>query len=161
MEEVGGQEGSFLGVEGVQVEVPWCVCVWGRGVSCGRLGGAGGLNPFSGLWGGGVSVGQVWGGGVILMALCSPPNPETEAKALLKERQKKDNHNLSETGGPSVGPGGGLESPCGAGGVSMLGWKVLPTPNPSQYPTVERRRRFNINDRIKELGTLIPKSNDP
>ncbi|XP_054859382.1 transcription factor E3 [Eublepharis macularius] len=45
---------------------------------------------------------------------------ENEAKAMLKERQKKDNHNL-----------------------------------------IERRRRFNINDRIKELGTLIPKSNDP
>ncbi|NP_001165646.1 melanocyte inducing transcription factor L homeolog [Xenopus laevis] len=45
---------------------------------------------------------------------------ETEARALAKERQKKDNHNL-----------------------------------------IERRRRFNINDRIKELGTLIPKSNDP
>ncbi|XP_070794178.1 transcription factor E3 isoform X1 [Pituophis catenifer annectens] len=45
---------------------------------------------------------------------------ETETKAFLKERQKKDNHNL-----------------------------------------IERRRRFNINDRIKELGTLIPKSNDP
>ncbi|XP_039626842.1 microphthalmia-associated transcription factor-like isoform X8 [Polypterus senegalus] len=43
-----------------------------------------------------------------------------EARALAKERQKKDNHNL-----------------------------------------IERRRRFNINDRIKELGTLIPKSNDP
>ncbi|XP_023801594.1 transcription factor E3-like, partial [Cyanistes caeruleus] len=28
-------------------------------------------------------------------------------------------------------------------------------------PAVERRRRFNINDRIKELGTLIPKSSDP
>ncbi|KAK3547079.1 hypothetical protein QTP86_010106 [Hemibagrus guttatus] len=26
---------------------------------------------------------------------------------------------------------------------------------------IERRRRFNINDRIKELGTLVPKSNDP
>ncbi|XP_071817875.1 transcription factor EC-like isoform X1 [Apostichopus japonicus] len=26
---------------------------------------------------------------------------------------------------------------------------------------IERRRRFNINDRIKELGTLIPKSPDP
>ncbi|KAM8934810.1 transcription factor E3 [Pelodytes ibericus] len=26
---------------------------------------------------------------------------------------------------------------------------------------IERRRRFNINDRIKELGTLIPKSSDP
>uniref|UniRef100_A0A671QYA6 Transcription factor E3-like n=1 Tax=Sinocyclocheilus anshuiensis TaxID=1608454 RepID=A0A671QYA6_9TELE len=25
----------------------------------------------------------------------------------------------------------------------------------------ERRRRFNINDRIKELGAMIPKSNDP
>ncbi|XP_041080923.1 microphthalmia-associated transcription factor-like isoform X15 [Polyodon spathula] len=45
---------------------------------------------------------------------------EAEARALAKERQKKDNHNL-----------------------------------------IERRRRFNINDRIKELGTLIPKSNDP
>ncbi|XP_014904149.1 transcription factor E3b isoform X1 [Poecilia latipinna] len=45
---------------------------------------------------------------------------DADAKALLKERQKKDNHNL-----------------------------------------IERRRRFNINDRIKELGALIPKSSDP
>ncbi|XP_029975083.1 transcription factor E3a [Salarias fasciatus] len=45
---------------------------------------------------------------------------DVEAKALVKERQKKDNHNL-----------------------------------------IERRRRFNINDRIKELGALIPKSSDP
>ncbi|XP_017574623.1 transcription factor E3b isoform X1 [Pygocentrus nattereri] len=45
---------------------------------------------------------------------------DAETKALLKERQKKDNHNL-----------------------------------------IERRRRFNINDRIKELGALIPKSSDP
>ncbi|XP_074538383.1 transcription factor E3a [Halichoeres trimaculatus] len=44
---------------------------------------------------------------------------DVEAKALVKERQKKDNHNL-----------------------------------------IERRRRFNINDRIKELGDLIPKSTD-
>jgi len=28
------------------------------------------------------------------------------------------------------------------------------------YLKVERRRRFNINDRIKELGTLLPKSNE-
>ncbi|XP_045047485.2 transcription factor EC isoform X3 [Desmodus rotundus] len=46
--------------------------------------------------------------------------PETGTRALTKERQKKDNHNL-----------------------------------------IERRRRYNINYRIKELGTLIPKSNDP
>ncbi|XP_054281075.1 transcription factor EC-like isoform X2 [Macrosteles quadrilineatus] len=38
----------------------------------------------------------------------------------VKDRQKKDNHNM-----------------------------------------IERRRRFNINDRIKELSTLLPKSNDP
>ncbi|KAK3512878.1 hypothetical protein QTP70_028948 [Hemibagrus guttatus] len=44
---------------------------------------------------------------------------DVEARALAKERQKKDNHNL-----------------------------------------IERRRRFNINDRIKELGTMIPKTND-
>uniref|UniRef100_A0A8D3AUU6 Transcription factor binding to IGHM enhancer 3b n=1 Tax=Scophthalmus maximus TaxID=52904 RepID=A0A8D3AUU6_SCOMX len=45
---------------------------------------------------------------------------DVDVKVLMKERQKKDNHNL-----------------------------------------IERRRRFNINDRIKELGTLIPKSSDP
>ncbi|XP_055788711.1 transcription factor E3-like isoform X3 [Salvelinus fontinalis] len=45
---------------------------------------------------------------------------EVEVKAMMKERQKKDNHNQ-----------------------------------------IERRRRFNINDRIKELGALIPKSSDP
>ncbi|XP_029428189.1 transcription factor EB [Rhinatrema bivittatum] len=44
---------------------------------------------------------------------------DAENRAMAKERQKKDNHNL-----------------------------------------IERRRRFNINDRIKELGTLIPKVND-
>ncbi|XP_051532031.1 transcription factor EB-like isoform X3 [Myxocyprinus asiaticus] len=44
---------------------------------------------------------------------------DAEARAIVKERQKKDSHNL-----------------------------------------IERRRRFNINDRIKELGTMIPKTND-
>ncbi|XP_061423081.1 transcription factor E3-like [Lethenteron reissneri] len=45
---------------------------------------------------------------------------ELEARALVKERRKKESHNL-----------------------------------------IERRRRFNINDRIKELGALITKSSDP
>ncbi|XP_071191244.1 transcription factor E3-like isoform X2 [Salvelinus alpinus] len=44
----------------------------------------------------------------------------SDTKVLVKERQKKDNHNL-----------------------------------------IERRRRFNINDRITELGAIIPKSSDP
>lgn len=29
-----------------------------------------------------------------------------------------------------------------------------------KFFSVERRRRFNINDRIKELGTLLPKANE-
>ncbi|KAM8976331.1 transcription factor EB isoform 2-T2 [Pelodytes ibericus] len=44
---------------------------------------------------------------------------DAENRAMMRERQKKDTHNM-----------------------------------------IERRRRFNINDRIKELGTLIPKTND-
>ncbi|XP_067906661.1 transcription factor EC-like isoform X4 [Heterodontus francisci] len=52
--------------------------------------------------------------------LIATQSGNAETRALVKERQKKDNHNL-----------------------------------------IERRRRFNINYRIKELGTLIPKSNDP
>ncbi|XP_041439787.1 transcription factor EB isoform X1 [Xenopus laevis] len=44
---------------------------------------------------------------------------DAENRALVRERQKKDTHNM-----------------------------------------IERRRRFNINDRIKELGALIPKTNE-
>ncbi|KAA0714363.1 Microphthalmia-associated transcription factor [Triplophysa tibetana] len=33
--------------------------------------------------------------------------------------------------------------------------------NVKQELSVERRRRYNINDRIKELGALVPKSSDP
>merc|ERR1711988_611806 len=47
------------------------------------------------------------------------PLSEEDLRALQKDRQKKDNHNM-----------------------------------------IERRRRFNINDRIKELGTLLPKHNE-
>ncbi|XP_019716374.1 transcription factor E3a [Hippocampus comes] len=54
-----------------------------------------------------------------LLAVKPEPN-NVDAKVLMKERQKKDNHNL-----------------------------------------IERRRRFNINDRIKELGALVPKTPDP
>ncbi|XP_077463715.1 transcription factor E3a isoform X2 [Stigmatopora argus] len=54
-----------------------------------------------------------------LLTVKREPN-NVETKTLMKERQKKDNHNQ-----------------------------------------IERRRRFNINDRIKELGALVPKSPDP
>uniref|UniRef100_A0AAY5EBT1 Transcription factor binding to IGHM enhancer 3a n=1 Tax=Electrophorus electricus TaxID=8005 RepID=A0AAY5EBT1_ELEEL len=63
---------------------------------------------------------ELTGTSVTSLSFLSPPLPVFTAKALIKERQKKDNHNL-----------------------------------------IERRRRFNINDRIKELGELVPKSCDP
>merc|ERR1711988_975634 len=53
------------------------------------------------------------------VAVKEEPLSEEDLRALQKDRQKKDNHNM-----------------------------------------IERRRRFNINDRIKELGTLLPKESD-
>lgn len=46
--------------------------------------------------------------------------------------------------------------------MNIQGKTFLISPNKFLcYFAVERRRRFNINDRIKELGTLLPKNNDP
>ncbi|XP_046449469.1 protein eyes shut-like isoform X4 [Daphnia pulex] len=60
------------------------------------------------------------GGGLSASLAGDSTGGVVDLRALAKDRQKKDNHNM-----------------------------------------IERRRRFNINDRIKELGTLLPKSNDP
>lgn len=61
----------------------------------------------------------------------------SEAEA--RDRQKKDNHNMSKKIKPTKTE------------FNLFKMKIL---------SVERRRRFNINDRIKELGTLLPKSNE-
>ena len=57
-----------------------------------------------------------------------------------KERQKKNNHNMSEWSKT-------LEDVA----MEIMMLLVL-------WCSVERRRRFNINDRIKELGMLLPPS---
>ncbi|KAM7325436.1 hypothetical protein ACRRTK_015689 [Alexandromys fortis] len=51
-------------------------------------------------------------------------------------------------------------------GISPVNTNLMNASCPNILPmkkeiAVERRRRYNINYRIKELGTLIPKSNDP
>jgi hypothetical protein len=56
-------------------------------------------------------------------------------RLVIRDRQKKDNHNMS-----------------------MI--KRIQKISDRFYSLVERRRRFNINDRIKELGTLLPKGTD-
>ena len=75
------------------------------------------------------------------------PGPPLDTKLVEKERQKKNNHNMSEppwihvNKTPSLPPSLSPSLP-----LSLLA---------SLFP-VERRRRFNINDRIKELGMLLP-----
>uniref|UniRef100_A0A7N5JMA5 Transcription factor EC n=1 Tax=Ailuropoda melanoleuca TaxID=9646 RepID=A0A7N5JMA5_AILME len=59
-----------------------------------------------------------------------------------------------------------LDVYSGEQGISPVNMGLTSASCPSSLPmkreiTVERRRRYNINYRIKELGTLIPKSNDP
>lgn len=95
--------------------------------------------------------------------MCFVP-ADAEAKALIKERQKKDNHNLSEScrHAPALGVRGhwdkkSLRHICSLT-PDVFFLLFLTTDN---VLPVERRRRFNINDRIKELGDLIPKSSDP
>lgn len=68
-----------------------------------------------------------------------------DIKSLEKERMKKNNHNMSEYY------------------ISLLYFNVVKLCinkiNKCFYHfQVERRRRFNINDRIKELGLLLPSS---
>lgn len=76
---------------------------------------------------------------------------EHDTRVMAKERQKKDNHNLSEC------------SPffCLFLILARHTDGALIIPSLFSIRLVERRRRYNINYRIKELGTLIPKSNDP
>lgn len=62
--------------------------------------------------------------------------PQVFSEAEARDRQKKDNHNMSKTK------------------YLIFIFNLI-----SKF-SVERRRRFNINDRIKELGTLLPKSNE-
>ena len=59
---------------------------------------------------------------------------EEDFRTLERDMQKKDNHNISEHHCIFV--------------VFIIS------------VSVERRRRFNINDRIKELGTLLPKQEE-
>ena len=90
----GDGGGSLWGLGGAQ-EVLWCIWVdRGCPVGFGRVQWG---ERFLWVMGGGDLCGAVGGG--LSSWLSAPPHPETEAKALLKERQKKDNHNLSETGG--------------------------------------------------------------
>ena len=77
------------------------------------------------------------------MPIKEEPLTEEDLKALQKDRQKKDNHNLSK--------------------YISEGQHVSPQRTETLHKScllVERRRRYNINDRIKELGTLLPREDE-
>ena len=57
-------------------------------------------------------------------------------RLVIRDRQKKDNHNMSKL------------------------YTLIERISNEFDCLVERRRRFNINDRIKELGTLLPKGTE-
>lgn len=94
----------------------------------------------------------------MIVFLLSSSFTEAEVRALAKERQKKDNHNLSKSLKITELP---LLSPLHYVNTNLKNLKFTFYLFIFDQILVERRRRFNINDRIKELGTLIPKSNDP
>jgi len=79
-----------------------------------------------------------------------------------------------DIGSDGTGPNDGSASEKGLHSTSMLDFMVKEEPlceddlrafqkdrvKKDNHNQIERRRRFNINDRIKELGTLLPKQNE-
>ena len=83
------------------------------------------------------------------------PLGEDDLRAIQKDRQKKDNHNMSEYECCII-------CICIYQGSRMhMSRSMFTSSDLLTFDfSVERRRRFNINDRIKELGTLLPKQNE-
>ena len=85
---------------------------------------------------------------LIQVSVKEEPLSEEDLRAVQKDRQKKDNHNMSKL--KMIGPYL----------YFVFYYGTYAFPNRVDLFSVERRRRFNINDRIKELGTLLPKQQD-
>ncbi|XP_061724590.1 transcription factor EB isoform X1 [Cydia pomonella] len=81
---------------------------------------------------------------------------DADMHALAKDRQKKDNHNMRTSSATSS-----LAGDCALLSDADMHALVKDRQKKDNHNIIERRRRFNINDRIKELGTLLPKTNDP
>ena len=84
-----------------------------------------------------------------------------------KDRVKKDNHNMSKKRSSQTklwnlyARGGVPTVPPHSRQIPQFGFQSETDYSKDKFPLVERRRRFNINDRIKELGTLLPTQNEP
>ena len=88
---------------------------------------------------------------LIQVSVKEEPLSEEDLRAVQKDRQKKDNHNMSKLK---------MIDPYLYFVFELLYYGTYAFLNRVDLFSVERRRRFNINDRIKELGTLLPKQQD-
>ncbi|XP_052753050.1 transcription factor EB isoform X2 [Galleria mellonella] len=90
--------------------------------------------------------------------ICSVGTNNSEADEFLEDILSLDG------AGASSGPPSAASSVAGdCGPLSDADMHALAKDRQKKdnHNMIERRRRFNINDRIKELGTLLPKSTDP
>ncbi|XP_063630058.1 transcription factor EB [Cydia splendana] len=93
--------------------------------------------------------------------LCSVGTTNSEADEFLEDILSLDSGAgpLSSSGPPSAASS--IAGDCGLLSDADMHALAKDRQKKDNHNMIERRRRFNINDRIKELGTLLPKTNDP
>ncbi|XP_063389725.1 transcription factor EB isoform X3 [Cydia fagiglandana] len=93
--------------------------------------------------------------------LCSVGTTNSEADEFLEDILSLDSGAgpLSSSGPPSAASS--IAGDCALLSDADMHALAKDRQKKDNHNMIERRRRFNINDRIKELGTLLPKTNDP
>ncbi|XP_063370040.1 transcription factor EB isoform X2 [Cydia amplana] len=93
--------------------------------------------------------------------LCSVGTNNSEADEFLEDILSLDSGAgpLSSSGPPSAASS--IAGDCALLSDADMHALAKDRQKKDNHNMIERRRRFNINDRIKELGTLLPKTNDP
>ncbi|KAJ0171173.1 hypothetical protein K1T71_013372 [Dendrolimus kikuchii] len=92
--------------------------------------------------------------------LCSVGTTNSEADEFLEDILSLDGTpGVSSSGPPSAASS--VAGDCSLLSDADMHALAKDRQKKDNHNMIERRRRFNINDRIKELGTLLPKTNDP
>ncbi|XP_059047066.1 microphthalmia-associated transcription factor isoform X2 [Achroia grisella] len=91
--------------------------------------------------------------------ICSVGTNNSEADEFLEDILSLDGAGPSSSGPPSAASS--VAGDCALLSDADMHALAKDRQKKDNHNMIERRRRFNINDRIKELGTLLPKSTDP
>ncbi|XP_026317305.1 transcription factor EB [Hyposmocoma kahamanoa] len=99
--------------------------------------------------------------GLLSPGICSVGTNNSEADEFLEDILSLDSGAgpLSSSGPPSTASS--IAGDCALLSDADMHAIAKDRQKKDNHNMIERRRRFNINDRIKELGTLLPKTNDP